>query len=135
MQFPVSILFIWPRVVVFPLFSNFQNKTKFYINLHTQIYIYIYIYIYIDTYIEIVFPLYFVKSGPLKSPLMEVGCELQLSVGEDEWVFILPRSLTAGLRNPQWKPISTSGSLNTTDSVNRVFPLAVGVTEPPHKHP
>jgi hypothetical protein len=29
------------------------------------------------------------------------------------------------LKNRQWKPISTGGSLNTTASGNRVFPLAV----------
>jgi hypothetical protein len=39
----------------------------------------------------------------------------------------------ARLGNRQWKPISTGGSLNTTASGNRIFTLAVGVTEPPVK--
>jgi hypothetical protein len=78
-------------------------------------------------------PLYFVKFGPLKSPPMEVGCELQLLSGEDEGVFILSRSLTIVLRNCQWNTISTGGSLNTTANENKVFPLAVGVTHPPVK--
>jgi hypothetical protein len=42
-------------------------------------------------------------------------------------VFILLRSLAFGLRNRQWKHISTGSSLNTTNNENRV---AVGVTEP-----
>jgi hypothetical protein len=44
-------------------------------------------------------------------------------------VFITHSSLAVGLKNRQWKHISASGSLNTTASV--LFPLAVGVTEPP----
>jgi hypothetical protein len=48
-------------------------------------------------------------------------------------VFITHSSLTVGLKNRQWKPISTGGSLNTTTSENRIFTLAVGVTEPPVK--
>jgi hypothetical protein len=35
------------------------------------------------------------------------------------------------LKNRQWKPISTGGYLNTTDSGNRVFPLAVLLHQPP----
>jgi hypothetical protein len=46
-------------------------------------------------------------------------------------VFITHSSLAVGLKNRQWKPISTSGYLNTTSSGNRIFPLAVGVTGPP----
>jgi hypothetical protein len=46
-------------------------------------------------------------------------------------VFITHSSLAVGLKNRQWKPISTSGYLNTTANGNRIFPLAVGVTEPP----
>jgi hypothetical protein len=46
-------------------------------------------------------------------------------------VFITHSSLAVGLNNRQWKPISTGGYLNTTASGNRIFPLAVGVTEPP----
>jgi hypothetical protein len=45
-------------------------------------------------------------------------------------VFITHSSLVVGLKNRQWKPISTSGYVNTTASGNRIFPLAVGVTEP-----
>jgi hypothetical protein len=44
-------------------------------------------------------------------------------------VFITHSSLAVGLKNRQWKPISTGGYLNTTASGNRIFPLAVGVTE------
>jgi hypothetical protein len=40
-------------------------------------------------------------------------------------VFITDSSLAVGLKNRQWKPISTGGSLNTTASGNRIFPLAV----------
>jgi hypothetical protein len=61
-------------------------------------------------------PLYFVKSGPPKSPPMEVGCELQL-----------PSGTKSGIYNTQF----TGGYLNTTASGNKIFPLAVGVTEPP----
>jgi len=75
--------------------------------------------------------MYFVNSGPPKSPPMEVGCELQLLSGGGRVVFITDSSLAVGLKNRQWKPISTSGYLNTTASGNRMFPLAVGVTEPP----
>jgi hypothetical protein len=39
----------------------------------------------------------------------------------------------ARLENRQWKHISTDGYRNTTASENRIFPLAVGVTEPPLK--
>jgi hypothetical protein len=46
-------------------------------------------------------------------------------------VFITHSSQAVGLKNCQWKPISTGGSLNTTASENRIFTLAVGVTEPP----
>jgi hypothetical protein len=46
-------------------------------------------------------------------------------------VFITHSSLAVGLKNRQWKPISTGGSLNTTVSGNRISTLAVGVTEPP----
>jgi hypothetical protein len=46
-------------------------------------------------------------------------------------VFITHSSLAVGLKTHQWKPISTGGYLNTTASGNRIFPLAVGVTEPP----
>jgi hypothetical protein len=50
------------------------------------------------------------------------------------WRFQLPRASKktrwARLGNRQWKPISTSGYLNTTASGNRIFPLAVGVIEP-----
>jgi hypothetical protein len=69
--------------------------------------------------------LYFVKSGPPKSPPMEVGCELQLLSGGGRVVFITDNSLAVGLKNHQWKPISTGGSINTTASGNRIFPLAV----------
>jgi predicted RecA/RadA family phage recombinase len=64
---------------------------------------------------------------------MKVGCELQLLSGEDEGVFILPKSLAVVLRNRQWKPIFSGVSLNTTASGNRVFTLAVGITELPVK--
>jgi hypothetical protein len=76
-------------------------------------------------------PLYFMKSGPPKSPPMEVGCEVQLLSGGGRVIFITDSSLAVCLKNRQWKPFSTGGSLNTTVSGNRVFPLAVGVTEPP----
>jgi hypothetical protein len=46
-------------------------------------------------------------------------------------VFITDSSLAVGLKNRQWKHISTGSYLNTTASGNRIFPLAVGVTEPP----
>jgi hypothetical protein len=46
-------------------------------------------------------------------------------------VFITHSSLAVGLKNRKWKPISTGGYLNTTASGNRIFPLAVGVIEPP----
>jgi hypothetical protein len=75
--------------------------------------------------------LYFVKSGPPKSPPMEVGCELQLLSGGGRVVFIIDSSLAVCLKNRQWKPISTGGSLNTTASGNRVFPLAVVLHQPP----
>jgi hypothetical protein len=69
--------------------------------------------------------MYFVNSGPPKSPPMEVGCELQFTVGGRRGVFITDRSLAVGFKNRQWKPISTGGYLNTTASGNRMFPLAV----------
>jgi hypothetical protein len=72
-----------------------------------------------------------VKSGPPKSPPMEVGCELQLLSGGGRVVFITDSSLAVGLKNSQWKPISTSGSLNTTASGNKIFPLAVLLHQPP----
>jgi hypothetical protein len=50
-------------------------------------------------------------------------------------VFITHNSLTVGLKNRQWKLISTGGYLNTTASGNRIFTLAVGVTEPFHLLP
>jgi hypothetical protein len=74
-------------------------------------------------------PLYFVKSGPPKSSPMEVGCERIAPVGGGRGIFITHSSLAVGLKNLQWKPISTGGYLNTTASGNRIFPL--GVTEPP----
>jgi hypothetical protein len=46
-------------------------------------------------------------------------------------VFITDSSLAVGLKNRQWKPISTGGYLNTTASGNRVFPLAVVLHQPP----
>jgi hypothetical protein len=50
------------------------------------------------------------------------------------WRFQLPRASKknrwAWLGNRQWKHISTGGYRNTTASGNRIFPLAVGVTEP-----
>jgi hypothetical protein len=72
-----------------------------------------------------------VKFGPPKSPPMEVGCELQLLSGGGRVVFITDSSLAVGLKNRQWKPISTGGSLNTTASGNRIFPLAVVLHQPP----
>jgi hypothetical protein len=46
MHIPLTVFFIWPLVVVFPPFPNFQNKTELFI----YIYIYtIYIYIFIDS--------------------------------------------------------------------------------------
>jgi hypothetical protein len=62
---------------------------------------------------------------------MEVGCELQLLSGGGRVVFITDSSLAVGLEKHQWKPISTGGSLNTTASGNRVFPLAVLLHQPP----
>jgi hypothetical protein len=62
---------------------------------------------------------------------MEVGCELQLLLGGGRVVFITDSSLAVCLKNCQWKPISTGGSLNTTASGNRVFPLAVVLHQPP----
>jgi hypothetical protein len=62
---------------------------------------------------------------------MEVGCELQLLSGEGRVVFITDSSLAVGLKNRQWKPISTGGSLNTTASGNRVFLLAILLHQPP----
>jgi hypothetical protein len=58
--------------------------------------------------------------GP-KSPPMEVGCELQLLSGGGRVVFITDSSLAVGLKNRQWKPISTGGYLNTTASGNYIF--------------
>jgi hypothetical protein len=75
-------------------------------------------------------PLYFVKSGPPKSPPMEVGCECTAPVGGGRVVFITHSSLADGFKNRQWKHISTGGYRNTTASGNRIFPLAVGVIEP-----
>jgi hypothetical protein len=57
-----------------------------------------------------------VKSEPPKSPPMEVGCELQLLSGGGRVVFITDSSLAVGLKNRQWKLISTGGSLKTTTS-------------------
>ena len=76
-------------------------------------------------------PYIFVKSGPPKSPPMEAGCEHTVHCRGEDGYFITDSSLAVGLKNRQWKPISTGGYLNTTASGNRVFPLAVGVTEPP----
>jgi hypothetical protein len=42
---------------------------------------------------------------------MEVGCELQLLSGGGRVIFITDSSLTVGLKNRQWKPISTGGYL------------------------
>jgi hypothetical protein len=69
-------------------------------------------------------PLYFVKSGPPKLPPMEVGCKRTAPVGGGRGVFITHSSLAVGLKNRQWKPISTGGYHNTTARGNR-FPLAV----------
>jgi hypothetical protein len=46
-------------------------------------------------------------------------------------VFITDSSLAVGLKNRQWKPISTGGSLNPPASGNRIFPLAVLLHQPP----
>jgi hypothetical protein len=59
-------------------------------------------------------PCIFVKSGPPKSPPMEVGCEHTAPVGGRRCVFITDSSLAVGLKNRQRKPISTGGYLNTT---------------------
>jgi hypothetical protein len=40
-------------------------------------------------------------------------------------VFITHSSLAVGLKNREWKPISTGGYLNTTASGNILFPLEV----------
>jgi hypothetical protein len=76
---------------------------------------------------------------------MEVVCELQLMSGGGRVVFITDSSLAVGLKNRQWKPISTGGSVTPTASgnyiftgssvtpiasVNILFPLAVGLREP-----
>jgi hypothetical protein len=66
---------------------------------------------------------------------MEVGCELHLLSGGGRVVFITDSSLAVGLKNRQWKPISTGGSLNTTASGNRIFPLAVLLHQPPVEIP
>jgi hypothetical protein len=76
-------------------------------------------------------PCIFVKSGPPKSPPMEVGCEHTAPVGGRRGVFITDSSLAVGLKNRQWEPISTGGYLNTTASGNRIFPLAVLLHQPP----
>lgn len=39
----------------------------------------------------------------------------------------------AGLTNRQWKHIFTDSSLNTTTNGKGLFPLAVGIKEPPVK--
>jgi hypothetical protein len=86
---------------------------------------------------------FFQKMKTKTSPL--VFCEIWTSkiasngswlratapVGGGRVVFITHSSLAVGLKNRQWKHISTGGYLNTTASGNRIFPLAVGVTEPP----
>jgi hypothetical protein len=54
-------------------------------------------------------PCIFVKSGPPKSPPMEVACEHTTPVGGRRGVFITDSSLAVGLKNRQWKPISTGG--------------------------
>jgi hypothetical protein len=64
---------------------------------------------------------------------MELGYKLELLSREDGGVFILQWSHVVGLRNRHWKPISTSGFLNTITSGNKPFPLAIGVMEPPMK--
>jgi hypothetical protein len=51
--------------------------------------------------------------------------------GERRGVFITDSSLAVGLKNRQWKPISTGGYFNTTASGNRVFPRAVLLHQPP----
>jgi hypothetical protein len=52
-------------------------------------------------------------------------------VREEQEIFIVLMSLTVGLRNYQWKPISTGGSLYTTAGGNRVvFPLTVLLHQP-----
>jgi hypothetical protein len=52
-------------------------------------------------------------------------------IGEEEGIFILQRSHAVGVRNHQWKHIFTCSSLNLTASETHLFPLAVGVREPP----
>jgi hypothetical protein len=75
-------------------------------------------------------PYIFLKSGPPKSPPMEAGRE-QFTVGGRRELFITDSSLAVGLKNRQWKSISTGGYLYATASGNRVFPLAVRLHQPP----
>jgi hypothetical protein len=52
-------------------------------------------------------------------------------VGEEQEIFIVLMSLMVGLRNYQWKHISTGDSVYTTAGGNRVvFPLAVLLHQP-----
>jgi hypothetical protein len=50
------------------------------------------------------------------------------------WRFQLPRASRKDQVGPAWEPpVENGGYLNTTASENRIFSLAVGVTEPPVK--
>jgi hypothetical protein len=61
----------------------------------------------------------FKASGTFKFSLAVSVTKYQLKIGG------------AGLKKCQWKPILACDSLNTAASGDGVFPLAVGVIEPP----
>jgi hypothetical protein len=88
--------------------SKFKDQTVPYTHTHTHIYIYIYI----------------IEKSSKPAVCLNFHWQFRLSNFSEK---------TGGvdLRNHQWKPISTSGSLYTTASGNRVFSMAVGVTKPP----